>query len=810
MESSCHYFNTPEEPVVFKKLRIASGEYFDIENEEQFSQISSKYISVNQFETCFPPVDIIENQHVKGVINHFFPNGSNSKKALIGYSYINHLKVFGFTEKDLGSFSTFGDHDDAILCWDQQRNLIVYIRVCKENDSSDNIKQEVKRCDEFIKAFLLMYEKKPIGPLSICPFVALPGIPLEDVKEKTMFVNHEQEIGIFLAQEDLADFSRFNKAIEKSHDFAKRQQKHLGIRLETNQLQEQIFAECMASMTFIKNAFLPRLTNDEYTQVLSLFLNKEQYEVIQHPNKKLIVRGPFGSGKSIILEKIVEKLVLSMQKEGANGTIYYIMCEPYSLLEARMDEVFEELAKRTDPSIKLVSTNIHELLQMAHHTTPYNKIEAVMRHCQSSDGIVHFLFDEVDASYFTKENAEGLKDFIDKSDNNTTIILSLQSTEKDQTVYGGSEKHEIETFFQDKKKTGMVLFELKKSMRMVSNVYQLKRIAEDFIKSHSTNLTLKEKPKNELLNPLAVETSQPDNNHLDSFDLTSPGNSSDGFEETNNSNTQESHSELSTHQIILYREDFTNDPNAQSSHGLEIKCNYPECENGVSIVGSCKPSVIYLDKEFDIKSSQATSVLSMIFKEDCFISSSKKTTIICNEWSEAVLTLFTLKDNLDYIEYIPFLLNNRIPSKDEKKAVWEKCNSRLHLVTDFQAFRGCETEVCVMFINPDESFIRHILLEVLARAVVNLVVIVLPSKSNERNRGMEGHFGQILEEWEKQKRVDIDVYKIDDTGNNYLLEKGENKFTTPKSFDNGINDSFEKFKIEMEEKKGEFHSKPER
>ena len=72
---------------------------------------------------------------------------------------------------------------------------------------------------------------------------------------------------------------------------------------------------------------------------------------------------------------------------------------------------------------------------------------------------------------------------------------------------------------------------------------------------------------------------------------------------------------------------------------------------------------------------------------------------------------------------------------------------------------------------------------------------------------MKGHFGQVLKEWEKQKV--IDVYRIDVTGSDSRLTKNNN-IINQESFDNGITDKFEKFKIKIEEKKGKFHSKPER
>ena len=897
LESSCHSFETPKSPVEFKKLTLTRGGSCPVRNKEEFSKIAQEYMSVNEFETCFPPEHLIKNKDVKCITKHLFTSKSSLKKALVGYSYIDHLKVYGYTDRDLAYFSSSATHHKAILLFDDQRSLVIYIRVCEENPTTGGIRQEMKMCDEFIKAFLLLHEKAVTsGVLSICAFVALPGMCSKDMEDKTIFVNNHQDFGLFLVQEDFENYDSFKKIIDNSHNLAKDLQKNLGTKPKKSPMINKILAECMASMTFITDAFLPRLSRDEHTQVLSLFLNVEQYEAIRNPNKKRIIRGPFGSGKSLIMEKIIEELISSTEK----CTIYYIMYEPYSLLEARMDEVFAELSKKSDASIKLCSTNIHKLLEEANHSTANNTIETVMKYCleQSKDYVVHFLFDEVDCAYFTEENASGLKEYIDKKNDDTTLILALQCTEKEQIVHKEKSKYDVHTYCQDENNTtGMTLIKpLTKSMRMVTNIYELKKIAEDVIKPHSTKLALKEDTDSKIStdsmnkstsisNSDAFPTHQPNNQIRNSNskipkfkrfkrfltsipsiqkastrilrtptrnptssknisssisdvdvkhspiissppsaeikipDITEPSvgikgiNKADSNEhKTETIKKVQSPTQIPLDQIPIHNREFLTDYIDQSSHFFEITYNFHKSENGVSIKGSGKPSIIYLDDSLDMESSKAALILSMIFESECFVDkSSKKTTIICNDWLEALLTLFGLKlsnfQDDEYCEYIPLLLNNGIPSKQEKKSIWERCNSIPHsiLVTDFQGFRGCETEICVTFIDPDDSYLRHILVEIIARAVTNLVIIVLPSTVSVKPK-IQGNFRQVLDAW-VHKEV-VDVYRIDISQNKFSLKKeNENGVVVLSSgkFESKDDEEFEQFKSTWEKKKGNFY-----
>ena len=142
-------------------------------------------------------------------------------------------------------------------------------------------------------------------------------------------------------------------------------------------------------------------------------------------------------------------------------------------------------------------------------------------------------------------------------------------------------------------------------MRMVSNVYSLKEISEDNSKQHLTKLALfKENPGTGLTPtrntnsdqlPISLTTDQePPQNIEADIKIQKTEFPPNVYEDSN--------SQVPVDQLpILARSVFTND-SSKSSHTHELKCKFHDCKNGVSIEGSRKPSIIYLNKDFDIES----------------------------------------------------------------------------------------------------------------------------------------------------------------------------------------------------------------
>ena len=101
---------------------------------------------------------------------------------------------------------------------------------------------------------------------------------------------------------------------------------------------EALCGELMASMAQT-SLYLPKVTDDVTTKIDTILLTSEQINIINDPAKWKVIKGPFGSGKSILLHEMVRKRL----KEDDNSPIYYISFDPYSLVDVKCQEAFDSL-----------------------------------------------------------------------------------------------------------------------------------------------------------------------------------------------------------------------------------------------------------------------------------------------------------------------------------------------------------------------------------------------------------------------------------------------------------------------------------
>jgi len=767
---------------------MVQGQKIYIRNVDEFRKRAETYIEVNDFKTCFLPEYLINDHTTKTLIQNLLPFGSR-KKALVGYSYINHMKTFGFDNQKLKALciEDHGDHENTVLILDWQKNIVYYIRISSlEKFNCQKVATELNRCNDFLKSFLLLHEAKLKGEnLAVCALLAFTNITATDI-DNAQFELHTHLKSFVICKDDITDREKLISKVKVLYEKVQTGRKDCGVMSKPSSVipskLRQILSESMATMVVV-NIALPRLTNDPYLQVISLLLNKEQYEIIHHPDNHIIITGGYGCGKTLILLEIAKKLFLKQE----HGEIFYICFDPFSLLPARMKEYFQVLQNEHPRSenVKLTAIGINQSDSILLENK--RDLKSILEfYTNQTRGIAHFLIDEVDSEKFTEEYSKNVKDVLVGKMGQSKVVLAMQSMRKQRNNQDIPDNDKGHCFEQ----TGMTLLPLKKSMRMAGNIFKLKKIATESILEPTSMMIKRSLKKRKLTLPEnytthqnrpVTDTVQKNKNlvsttqqSLESINISNTqvlgakefvSTSQSSFPKPNNITTsaternesRELHIDDTDMEMLMKISPqlFSNDANDPSVK-IQTVFTYPDTENGVNVNGEKLPTIIYLNK---VLGNSGVFLRQII---EYFLNDKLKICIICNSREVSCLTKYSLQilcnelNDISYTYYTPYL-DSRLPGDSEKERIWQESqvNSSI-FVTDHKGFRGCEAESVVTFVNQDDKYNNHVLVEILSRAVVNLCLLVLPCKSEDINV-KPGSLRHVIKLW-KEKQAVVEIY----------------------------------------------------
>ena len=168
----------------------------------------------------------------------------------------------------------------------------------------------------------------------------------------------------------------------------------------------------MASMSLTSSELiLPKVTNDTGEKIATLLLNPNQIDIIMDLAKWKVIKGCFGSGKSVCIKEIAR--CLYMRKDGCK--IYYICFDTYSLMEAETHIFFQSISSDE----QLQSLSLSEVCKAAGYS-----VEDFCNYCgpakrniadlfeylkTTNGGNCHILVDEFHVDDIDKEYCDKLK-----------------------------------------------------------------------------------------------------------------------------------------------------------------------------------------------------------------------------------------------------------------------------------------------------------------------------------------------------------------------------------------------------------------
>ena len=356
---------------------------------------------------------------------------------------------------------------------------------------------------------------------------------------------------------------------------------------------------------------------------------------------------------------------------------------------------------------------------------------------QENGNIVHFLIDEVDGEMFTEQYSEKVKNFLteDEMVQSSKVVFAMQSMAKQRSI--NSKGYCF-------KQTGMTLLPLKISMRMTGNIYNLNRIATESI-LQSTTIRIKHQV-NTVGKPILEEKNLNSDQNLQEVDTTK-NNVNSALEPDKalaaNSNLHKTQTNQTKEDLRFVDVDtdiemckanspqlFVNDSDIRTTE-IKTDFTYPYTKNGVLKVKDNEPTIIFLNSSFNLDLGECGVILVDILTQH--LEKNFNTCILCNSQQELSLVKYSLEMLLrdshpgTFVYYTPSL-DTRLPDDEEKDNVWSTIQtSSSVLVTDHKGMRGCEAKSVVAFVNQDDEYKNHVLVEILTRAVADLCLLVLPN-----------------------------------------------------------------------------------
>eukprot|EP00111_Clytia_hemisphaerica_P010020 TCONS_00029300-protein len=735
-----------------------------------FRERSLQYFKENTVtgERHFPPSFYLKDPNVKDWLEkldkmEMFKN----VKFLTPYHPRNHLYIMGLDDKDCDKIITakHKSYDDVILVVDFDRHLVMVCSIITSHDR-ETLYLEIEKLNDVTKTIIHVASEVIKNN-----YVTIMSVPIFlDVDAHTLNLysiyndNFVSCSGMLVTKNDLDCTRKLETKLESFCRKASSEMasfKRQGVCSRDPTLLNSFCGQIMSSMAFTTQ-YLPKISENVPEKIDTILLNHNQINLINDPTKWKIIKGPFGSGKSVSMYEIARNIMHQTDQ------LYYITFDPFSLVDLKFQEGFNNLcdeekldkskikAFSIDDALEGSTIDISDVYNMMY--PPRINLCRVLEYLYSDKTKrVGFMIDEFPGDFLTNKYVENLKESLVKNFQDTTVILALQSVEKKRKVvksgFFSDDVKQVERC--DYHRTGMKVFTLDKTMRMAVNIHQMIEIFQGEIEKDIVDVPLEYKTLI-LRRPYAPSARRTRKASKDvplkpqeqkEQKQSRPTDDVSLHDNPNHPSTQSVRRK--TNIASFYDpEKLLTDINAQSgsvSKKLSTSFSYVRGQSGHQIKSDSKPNLIYLnDFRFDFNNfnSSDAAYLSAILRR--LMIKDVQLTVICSTLEELAILKYVFQHNLEVSEITIFApsLTGKYPTKAEKL---EALKTGKVLLACYRGFRGCEMDHCILFVNPQDKVPKNLYIEMLTRAINFVDIIVLPLKKSSRVSRLIGIFDKWLQ-----------------------------------------------------------------
>ena len=509
---------------------------------------------------------------------------------------------------------------------------------------------------------------------------------------------------------------------------------------------------------------------DIHTAIQNIQLNNSQIQAYLSPKQHVVIKGSYGTGKSVIAQLHLERLA----HEG--GIIYYILFDPFSMMESCIRNTARKLEEKENiESLDIRVTNLATIAEEFEFSKlpPLSKVISSI-HEKHGDEPFQIIVDEFDGQTLDKYEAENIEKELNLLPNNFVLIVAQAYENERVFIRQGISEIKQKKLFQYHL-TQMEVIELRKTMRNSVSINNLLSVAVSTInetaseflhpisgesKAISKKSTLQKRTFLRVKRWFTRERSGEESSSSSTYDDIYPTQSSSSIptEEQEESSHKDdafpnNNVELDTIFTLLSQRNLQ-----CSSEKTVTWSKYMKNDgSGHNYIGP-KPFLIYPPKRNELikmikamKYSKITdehlNILRLLICFNISFTTSPKV-IICNYVKE--FYLFANSLSIMKIPYNDCAYDFR-DSKTYKLKEQLTCTSQ-HIITSRRSFRGMEAQSVILPVYYHDEFGRHYTVENIARTTVELSMIVLDENFKSSK---QSDFGKVMDAWISNNLVEV-------------------------------------------------------
>ena len=666
---------------------------------------------------------------------------SNLKGLIVhNFNVLKFLEIFLYDKLDAGKLCKELQIKDLrstsmpiFIVYNPQESVILLIRESGGKELID----EMEFCSDSMKVFILLFGDE-------CKQSGVKVISLLASNE-TAYENLECEgcKKVLVPFEALESYESFLPWMSKcSKDFNIKNTKKIN-KDKVITVSEKLIG-CLAAAPYFEN--IPTFTNDADEQMkhVLMLLTCKQKDIIHSDEKHLIIRGPYGSGKSVVALRKFEILLKKLEESKKNEVAYFICHDSKSALMTDIEKMPKAKICRNEEGKKL-SELIGDILQ------------------ETNTENVNLIVDEYNGENLDKEEAETLNRMFEEKFKGATVVLVPQSMEKERNVSSKEKSTKVEKNKFDLLR--MTAEDLDQVMRNPIQINNLILATQNFLKEEKTKYQYPlakpaSKDSANLKNESAEESAvflKPKVKRLKKIASQVENQDQPGIRESEDTgkSCSDAKNQTQSNTITNYEpeEAFTTAqlPRPSNDNETMIVNQYRYVEStdiGHNISSSDNPEVFEVDLQDTGKAFfEKLCALKCTFQELNLHKS--------NSNNKHVILHFDPSTN-----GIPELLTaafQHLKIKDQVTNSYQDFKvSKSILVCYFRVFRGLEHSNVTVYIDQDMYNMQHYLVEVMARCTNKLSIVVL-----QRSDALS----KIIKHWEGKSKENslIDHWKVQES-----------------------------------------------